>query len=181
MTPYSNSRRKFLKVGDLSSAGWVLLPSWIRGNSVPFVQNYPLHNIPADKQLNPKWIKSLYHRGKPTTYLKSKNELKYIGMPDGGLHGGTLYLSGDGRLWLWEIFNDGREGIDPKVIKWNDGNTERKIRNRDGANYVSPAIADNNRALAQGFAIKVQFDGRTFIKELREEDWDEISLKLLIL
>ena len=94
-----------------------------------------MHNIPVDKGLDPVWIRSLYERGAPTTYLKSKNELKYIGMPAGGLHAGTVYLGGDGRLWLWGIYNDEREGIDPKTILWNDGTKKVKVRCRDGAGY----------------------------------------------
>lgn len=177
MKQQSHSRRAFIKTGSTAAAGWLILPSWIKGFGTPYVQGYPVHNIPADKRLDPQWIKSLYERAKPTTYLKSKNELKYIGMPAGGLHSGTLYLGGDGRLWLWEIYNDDREGIDPKTVVWNDGTTDRTIHNRDGANYVSPAIADNKRTLAQGFAIKIIYNGSTTIKELREEDWDEVSFE----
>ena len=37
-------------------------------------------------------------------------DLRFIGMPVGGLCTGTLYLAGDGRLWLWNIFNQEVEG-----------------------------------------------------------------------
>ncbi len=134
-----------------------------------------IHNIPADKNLDPAWIKSLYNRGSATTYLKSKNELKYIGMPAGGLHSGTVYLGGDGRLWLWEIYNDDKEGIDSKTVLWNDGIKEIKVPNRNGANYVEPAIADNKRVLEQGFAIKINYKGKTIIKELNENSFEEIK------
>ncbi len=173
----ATSRRKFLKVTGMTAAGWIILPSWAKNYGAPFVQGYPKHNIPIDKHLDPKWIESLYERGMPTTYLKSKNELKYIGMPVGGLHSGTLYLGGDGRLWLWEIYNDSREGIDPKTVVWNDGTKDRNIQNREGANYVSPTIADNQRVLAQGFAVKILNKGHLIIKELRQEDWDEVSFE----
>jgi len=146
--------------------------------AAPFTgAGYPLHNIPVDKKLDPAWVRSLYNRGSATTYLKSKNELRYIGMPSGGLHTGTVYLGGDGRLWLWSIYNDDREGVDPKTAIWNDGSTERKIISRDGANYVEPSIAANRRVLEQGFAIKLMYDGKTIIKQLREEDWDEVSFE----
>jgi hypothetical protein len=55
----------------------------------------------------------------PLHNCKTKNELRYIGMPAGGLHCGTVYLGGDGRLWLWGIYNDDREGVDPKTVIWN--------------------------------------------------------------
>lgn len=98
-------------------------------------------------------------------------------MPAGGLHCGTLYLGGDGRLWLWELYNDEREGCDPKTVLWNDGRTEREVHNRDGANYVEPALAGNKRVLEQGFAVKITYNGQTITRELREEDWDEVSFE----
>lgn len=174
------ARRHFIKQSSLTTAGLLTfnLPSWSKNffDSSPAVQQ-PVHNIPVEKNLDPQWIKSLYQRGVATTYLKSKNELRYIGMPAGGMHSGTVYLGGDGRLWLWGIYNDEREGIDPKTVLWNDGTKEVKIRNRDGASYIEPAIADNKRVLEQGFAIQLHYDGKTIIKELKEDDWDEISFE----
>ncbi|GLU53441.1 hypothetical protein Dfri01_29020 [Dyadobacter frigoris] len=102
-------------------------------------------------------------------------------MPVGGLHAGTVYLGGDGRLWLWGIYNESEEpkneGIDPKTVLWNDGNTVRKIRSRDGASYVEPAIAENKRVLEQGFAVRILYKGKVFIKELNENHWDEVSFQ----
>ena len=59
--------------------------------------------IPPDKKLQPDWVKSLFERGSPTVYRGE--DLKYIGMPIGGLCSGQLYLGGDGKLWYWDIFN----------------------------------------------------------------------------
>ena len=69
----------------------------------PFDQSDYLTLIPADKKLNPDWVRSLFARGKPTVYRGK--ELRYIGMPVGGVGAGQLYLGGDGKLWLWDIFN----------------------------------------------------------------------------
>ncbi|WP_018627728.1 GH116 family glycosyl hydrolase [Niabella aurantiaca] len=172
------SRRQFIKQTGLTTTGLIALnlPSWAKLLSAP-AGAFPVHNIPAKKGLDAQWVRSLYERGRPTTYLKSRNELKYIGMPAGGLHTGTVYLGGDGRLWLWGVYNDDREGIDPKTVLWNDGTKEVKVRNRDGASYVEPAIADNKRVLAQGFAIMVQTGKGIHIKELKEEDWEEIRFE----
>src|SRR5690606_20532198 len=132
-------------------------------------------------EINSDWLKSLYKRGQQTAYLKSRNELKYIGMPVGGLHAGTVYLGGDGRLWLWQIYNESmepsHEGIDPKTVLWNDGTQVREIRSRDGSAYIEPAIADNKRVLDQGLAIKVVYQGGTYIKELKADYWDEVSFE----
>ncbi len=176
----TSNRRDFIKNAGLlmGSLAAIQFPVW--GKSI-FVLDYPLHNIPLDKNLDPKWIKSLYNRGKETAYFKRKNELSFIGMPVGGLHAGTVYVGGDGRLWLWQIYNEtfegAQEGIDPKTVNWNDGTASRKIRVRDGAAYVEPAIANNKRVLEQGFAVKAVVNGKTFIKELSEEHWDEVIFK----
>jgi uncharacterized protein (DUF608 family) len=174
------SRRRFIGQAGLTTASLLSfkLPLWTR-ELIERVSRgkQPLHNIPANKNLDAAWVRSLYQRGHATTYLKSKNELKYIGMPAGGLHAGTVYLGGDGRLWLWGIYNDDREGIDPKKVLWNDGTQEVKVRNRDGASYVEPAIAANKRVLEQGFAIRLEYNGKVLIKALREEDWEEIKFE----
>jgi len=101
--------------------------------------------VPVDKKLDPAWVRSLRERGTPTTYLKSKAELRYIGMPVGGICAGTMYLGGDGRLWLWDIFNRNQLGIDARVIEWKG----RKLRPNDGSTYVDPA--SGIRPIRQGF------------------------------
>ncbi|WP_254561337.1 GH116 family glycosyl-hydrolase [Dyadobacter diqingensis] len=180
MTTATIKRRDFLRQGSLLTTGLFIMRNAGWANALK-PDGYPLHNIPVNKNLNPAWIKDLYKRGKATIYLKSKNELKYIGMPVGGLHAGTVYLGGDGRLWLWQIYNETEEskneGIDPKTVLWNDGKEVRKIRSRDGSAYIEPAIANNKRVLEQGFAIRIKYQGKTIIKELNEEHWDEISFE----
>ena len=60
--------------------------------------------IPADKKLNPGWVKSLTERGEQQ--VCKGPELAHIGMPIGGLFAGQLYIGGDGQLWHWDVFND---------------------------------------------------------------------------
>lgn len=173
-------RRDFITKGSILTIGFLFSRhlGWSRSLKP---SGYPVHNIPVDKNIDALWINSLYQRGKPTIYLKSRNELNYIGMPVGGLHAGTVYMGGDGRLWLWGIYNESEEpkneGIDPKTVLWNDGNSVRKIRSRDGASYVEPAIAENKRVLEQGFAVRIIYKGKVFIKELNENHWDEVSFQ----
>ena len=87
--------------------------------------------VPADKKLDPAWLKSLAERGEPQIYRG--DELKYIGMPVGGLFAGHLYLGGDGKLWQWDIFN----------AKAYTGVT----------NYAKPIVPQP--VLEQGFALKI--------------------------
>jgi non-lysosomal glucosylceramidase len=180
MSKTSSTRRDFIKKAGLLTAGLAAIRFPVWGKSM-FALDYPLHNIPEHKGLDAAWVRSLYKRGEGTAYFKSKNEFKYIGMPVGGLHAGTVYVGGDGRLWLWQIYNETfegpQEGIEPKTVAWNDGMSVRKIRARDGSAYIEPAIADNLRVLEQGFAVKVVAGGKTFIKELSEAHWDEIVFK----
>jgi non-lysosomal glucosylceramidase len=180
MIDQSSSRRGFIKKAGLLTATLAAMQFPVWSKSV-FALDYPLHNISENKSIDPQWAKSLFNRGEATAYYKSKNEFKYIGMPVGGLHAGTVYVGGDGRLWLWQIYNEtfegAQEGIEPKTVNWNDGSSVRKIRARDGSAYVEPAIADNLRVLEQGFAVKVTMNGKTYIKELSEAHWDEIIFR----
>ena len=165
-------RRNFLKKAGVFAAGFYTsrIPS-IAGPFMPGqVGGY---QIPVDKKLDPQWVKSLYQRGNPTRYFKSKNELQFIGMPVGGINTGTLYLGGDGRLWLWDIFNDNREGIDPKEVNWDGVTTHAaKVRSRDGSAYIAPA--KNIRPVDQGFAFQIKTESNSVIKKMEASDWDDI-------
>ena len=59
--------------------------------------------VPSDKKLRPEWVKSLFERGSPE--VLRGDDLKFVGMPVGGIGAGQLYLGGDGRLWHWDVFN----------------------------------------------------------------------------
>jgi uncharacterized protein (DUF608 family) len=164
-------RRSFIISSGILAAG--TFASRARAIAGPFLPGELIHNIPVDKKLDPQWVRSLSNRGTVTKYFKSKNELKYIGMPVGGINTGTLYLGGDGRLWLWDIFNANQEGIDPKTIEWgsvlHDG---KKVRSRDGSAYVQPA--KDIRPLDQGFAFRIRTNGKTMIRKMEATDWDEV-------
>ncbi len=88
--------------------------------------------IPAAKTLDPEWVKSLTTRG--TREIYRNPDLQYIGMPVGGLCCGQLYLGGDGKLWLWDIFN-------------------HPTPNSSFGHYVSPMLQQS--PIEQGFAIRV--------------------------
>ena len=164
-------RRFFLKTSGIFAAG--MYASRARAIAGPFLPGELVHNIPVDKKLDPQWVKSLFQRGSVSKYFKSKNELNFIGMPVGGINTGTVYLGGDGRLWLWDIFNSQQEGIDPKSVEWgSELHVGKKVRSRDGSAYVQPAR--DIRPLEQGFAFKIQVGDKTYLKKMIADDWDDI-------
>jgi len=95
------SRRDFLRLTGTGSLA--LLATRLPVMAGPFEATDFDKLVPADKKLDPAWVKSLFERGKPSVYRNA--DLKYIGMPVGGLCTGQLYLGGDGKLWCWDIFN----------------------------------------------------------------------------
>jgi hypothetical protein len=125
----SLTRRNFAGTISLATAGIFFLPRTTMAG--PFEPGDFDKLVPADKKLDPAWVKSLFERGVPTDY--SGADLKYIGMPVGGICTGQLYLGGDGKLWHWDIFNMGGTTGD--------------------SHYAKPPLASS--PLEQGFALKI--------------------------
>ena len=86
-------------------------------------------SVQSLKAKNPK----LRERGQPESY--SGQDLKFIGMPVGGLFAGTLYLGGDGQLWNWDIFNQKKDGAVDRGSTQFMGET---LSQGTGANYIDP-------------------------------------------
>jgi uncharacterized protein (DUF608 family) len=135
----------------------------------PFTESDFETLVRADKHLRPEWTKSLFERGEPAVHRKSRGELRFIGMPVGGICCGTLYLGGDGQLWLWDIFNDNRLGIMPRSVNWESFHGPRMINPLEGANYVEPLTEDS--PLEQGFAIRIGQETRP----LNASGWAEVT------
>ena len=166
-------RRRFLKsTGFLSAAGF--LNSALPLMAGPFTDKDFLNGrFPADKKLDPAWLKSLYERGEATVYRKTKNELRYIGMPVGGICCGCVYVGGDGRLWLWDIFNQNPLGAVTRTLPIAlESFNLKEIDNVHGSLYLQPL--NGKSPLQQGFSLSIKRNGTTFIKRLREDDWDEV-------
>ncbi len=121
----------------------------------PFRQSDFEKLVPADKKLNPEWVKSLYARGTRTIYGGAGRmaELEKIGMPVGGVCAGQLYLGGDGKLWGWDIFNH------------HERTTERA--------YIRPHQPSS--PLDQGFAIRVKTAGKSVVKVLDHTGFNNIN------
>src|SRR5437588_200419 len=89
-------------------------------------------SLTPDTRFKPQWLASLTARGEPETYAGP--DLRFIGMPVGGLCTGTLYLGGDGRLWLWDVFNRVAEGVVPQTVTY----AGQRLGPRDGSTFVAP-------------------------------------------
>ncbi|RYG39550.1 hypothetical protein EON81_00580 [bacterium] len=107
--------------------------------------------------------RSLLEKGERTFYRGE--DLKFIGMPVGGLCAGQVYLGGDGRLWLWDIFNQIKLGTVAKDIPYDGGS----INALGGANYVQPPTQVH--PFDQGFAIRV--DGK--VRKMDSTGWRDVA------
>lgn len=159
-------RRDFLKAMGLLSGGMLLdFPAF--GLKKP----NPTYTIPTDKGFSAAWYESLYQRGEPESY--SGKDLAYIGMPIGGLFTGTVYIGGDGKLWLWDIFNQQKEGI--VDITYENWQGKKRVRPRDGANFIFPVSPEY--PFEQGFGICVLQDKSEWKKSLDFKGFEEITFK----
>lgn len=132
--PATPSRRDFLLSVAAAGAGLAVTP--IAGPFGPGdIADFP---VPADKRLSPEWMRSLRARGEPHVWTKARNELRFIGMPVGGIGCGQLYLGGDGRLWHWDVLNAPQADA---------------FRASSGPHYAKPA--EPRSPFAQGFALRV--------------------------
>ncbi len=143
-------RRNFLRMTGLGSLGLYAGLPLMAG---PFSASEIGDLVPVDKKLRPEWVKSLFERGKPQVY--KGEELKYIGMPVGGICAGQLYLGGDGNLWHWDIFN-------------------KKFATGD-SHYAHPVVPES--PLKQGFAIKVTSGGKSEVRKLNQEECSGVTFR----
>jgi uncharacterized protein (DUF608 family) len=88
--------------------------------------------------------------------LETSN-LKYIGMPVGGIGTGQVYLGGDGQLWYWDIFN---------YQRINPGGPGDKF-------YINPLVQDHR--FDQGFAIRLNGSITPTVKGLRDGGFSDIN------
>lgn len=159
-TPNINRRQLLKGIGAGMATGAFTMPvmagPFINQPNTP-TQGMSDEPIPLDKKLNPDWVKSLVARGTATTY-KGWEQLQYIGMPISGIGTGTVYIGGDGKLWVWDIFNENHEGVVPQVYKHPtlvNEHGDSKIKERNGANYINPPAQTSPWHFDQGFAVTV--------------------------
>lgn len=139
-------RRRFLGAaavagGAAMAAG--LVPRWaVAGPFEP--ADTADHFVPADKKLRPEWVAALFAKGESTWY--GGDDLDGIAMPIGGICAGQLYLTGDGRLVHWDVFN------------------RHNFSGYGATNYQ--AMPKPDASVAQGFAVQVTAVGKTVRRTL---------------
>ncbi|HOK88483.1 MAG TPA: GH116 family glycosyl hydrolase [Candidatus Hydrogenedentes bacterium] len=152
-TRHGLTRRQFIEIAGLT----VLAAGSHRALMAGPFQADPDHPVPADKKLDPAWVRSLFERGEKEVFTGA--DLEPIGMPCGGIGSGQMYLCGDGRLGDWQIFNDA-------VSRWI-GNT--------GSTYERRAPA---RPFFQEFALLYCHDGgEGQVRLLNREAWASVSFR----
>ena len=197
MSPSSLDRRRFLKL-SLGSAAFAAVwgrPSdtFAYGTQGSLYRSIvPEGATAAAKGINATWLASLRVREtSEPTFTKEANQLRYIGMPVGGIACGTLYLGGDGRLWLWDVWHKGNPssvGIRPRSRYYAHPSGGGNSYNRncmDGANYfapinvwnASPPIDEKPFPFDQGFVLRTVANNVTAVKTLDQRGFSGISFK----
>lgn len=144
-------RRDFITTAAMSAAA--ALSSGLPAMAGPFEAAEFEKLVPADKKLDPAWVKSLTARGEPAVYQGS--DLEKIGMPVGGLYAGQLYLGGDGRLWHWDMFN--------------------QMLHTGAAHYANPPKP--SAPLEQGLALRFSLNGQTQVRRLNQQGFSEVRFR----
>ncbi len=134
-------RRRFLRVLGTAT---LLTTTGLPVMAGPFAAPDFEKLVPSDKKLHPDWVKSLFARGARTIYRGG--DLKYIGMPIGGIGAGQLYLGGDGKLWHWDLFN------------------RHQDTGSGGPHYANPPAPQS--PLEQGFALQITAGGTMHTRTL---------------
>ncbi len=112
-----------------------------------------------EKGFSQEWIDGLTSQGQREVY--AGDDLRYIGMPIGGLFCGQVYLGGDGQLWYWEINNVQSMKPFSPGFKY----------------YLEPMNPTDYQNIEQGFAIRVTSQGKTQTRSLNRKGFSEIAFR----
>lgn len=153
----SIDRRSFLRA---SSAAAAALAG--RAFAGPFEPSSGAESlVPKDKKLDAAWVRSLFERGAPS--LVRGDALEHVGMPVGGIGCGQLYLGGDGRLWLFDLFNQ------PALPGFSDST---------GPHYAKPLKpSDPLSPIRQGFVLRVDSGGKSSTRTVTREGFSNVAFR----
>jgi len=101
-------------------------------------------------------------------------------MTVGGIGCGTVYLSGDGRLYVWDTFHRPHEGVVQQRLKEIPkgldvlGGHSKIVRERDGSNYIKPPTPDTfPNPFRQEFLLEVAGQGEA--RSMDAQGWSEVE------
>jgi uncharacterized protein (DUF608 family) len=162
-------RRDFLKQATLGSLSLAILGRATRktlaGDGEVHLASD--HFIPVDKRLDPEWVRALFAKGEPEWF--SGSDLETIGMPVGGICAGQVYLTGDGRLAYWDIFNQ-NINTGYGAVNWKEG--------RSPYEKVESFKLVYDDAVRQGFAVQVRkADGSTTARTLDRPGFPKVRFR----
>jgi non-lysosomal glucosylceramidase len=146
------NRREFLRAAGLGLAAATMELPRPGFAEAAGAAEAPSHFVPVDKGLKPEWIRSLFARGSKEVFRGA--ELRFIGMPVGGIGTGQLYLCGDGTLGNWEIFN------------------RYEYLGTGELNYTPRSPA---KPVDQGFAVVVEHAGNSVLRGLNAKEFPEVE------
>ena len=174
-------RRQFLKLSAITSLAQVIRPLGSYAAETDSIAMLYQRVVPGRKNLDPAWALSLAKRGAPRDAgitCANKSKLGHIGMTVGGIGCGTVYLSGDGRLFVWDIFHQPHQGVVAQQVEVPEGmenisQGSKKVRESDGANYLKPPTPDSHpNPFRQGFALTLKGDSKS--RPLDSTGWKDV-------
>jgi non-lysosomal glucosylceramidase len=178
--PNSIQRRQFLKLTTGTAIAGSFFPT--RSRAEASIGSIYQTIIPARKGLDAAWAMSLVKRGAPLDAgIRSevKADLGHIGMTVGGIGCGTVYLSGDGQLFVWDIFNQPHEGVVASKVQVpagleNISGAKKQVRERDGSNYIVPPTPDHHpNPFQQGFELSIE--GAASPRPMDGSGWEAVK------
>jgi hypothetical protein len=103
------NRREFLQIMLAGAMGTVFVPTLPAGNGEQKPEVWQV----SQGKLPPPRAARAYPTQTPRTYRGAN--LEYVLMPIGGIGTGTVWLDGQGKLSVWQIFNNDTEEPLPHV------------------------------------------------------------------
>jgi uncharacterized protein (DUF608 family) len=158
------TRREVLKQGAVA-AGAIAASSYMAESFAgPFGSAADVdHFIPIDKKLSPEWVKMLFSPGERTWY--EGDDLLTIGLPVGGICAGQVYLTGEGTLVYWDIFNS-NHNTGYGLVNYKEGRKPTEVA--AGREFIEA------REIEHGFDLRVQVGDKADNRPLTREGFKQV-------